>query len=312
MSEAVSAIIQFVQGRLAKESMAVAMLAEKIPANERAGFIMGRLESCLTPDCQELLEQYPEITREAANLAASMVAVACLTAAAFPSFAQMGQQMSNYLLVALGLVLDPWRFGGQLVTDGEVKPVQTVLDSLGGSQEVQRSLLRLLLVRGEALAQLVRVSNRPLVVPYAAVLSAVEAAMVLFDDGVMRPEEFYRIEKLREERSWAFRRFLAMANLVCPSIDEPMGQVQCCLLNSLGILADDDSIDTERDDPTAADIVELFPLPAERVWLVTCLALVLTASGPCNLRQEQFFYPIAAALGIGSEQARALLTTHAV
>lgn len=252
-------------------------------------------------DLATFCARYPEDSPLALELAFRVIRTSYLTAAVFPRFVGVDVDMSDQLLLVMGIVLDPWRFGGQLVTVNAVTDYAERMQKLGGRQAVCESLMRIVEARVSNLADVGYPSAKSLLFRHIGVVVALEAALVVFDDGNMRPEELAAIELLRNSRAWAFSRFLAKACYVDEGNNmAAASRVMQMLHEAVGIVVEEECQDI-RPEPLARDLVKLFPGMQERSGVLACLAMVVAAGHGVTSNGEEFLHLMGEALEIPQE-----------
>ena len=235
-------------------------------------------------------------TPEAADLARELVRAALLGSACLPDPGGSDEEVAARTLMALGLVLDPWRFGGALAAGGPFRGPVARLEGLGGRARVLSLLQELL---GERTRPLVRLPGASLfqgAFRFLTVAAATDAALLLSERETLRPAELADLGRLRLERGRAVLRLLSMAARADGTIGAEENEAIQVIGDCLGIREDEGA--DAAPDPTAAELRELFPTLEERAGLVAGLAAVIAADGAVHDREVALCRTVGLGLGL--------------
>ncbi len=258
-------------------------------------------------DLEPFLQKWPDVSEHAFRLAFGLVKTAYLTAAMFPVFSTLRADMGRSLLLTMAVSLDPWRFGGQLVSANDSKTIKAVVESLGGRSEIAEAVMGLLEDRVRPLHTMALTKALRLVYRYVVFVPALEAGIAIYNDGIMYPEEFAQIELLQAERGWAVTRFMAKYNWLDDDNAEKYSQTMVLLQECLGLSAYDEESEFVGQDPSAKDIILLFPTLQERIGLLACLITVLRSAGTLSRQAVEMCYLMGQAIEVPDAMVQDLL-----
>lgn len=315
MSEPLEDLIDWTLDVLADETARARDEAARVPAGEVRSLAFRLSDSSdETPALLRFLEARPGtvraegrpgLSREAAALAFHVLRTSLLTEACHRAPAEPLGDRTARLLLLLGLVLEPWRFGGEIVTEGPAEAPGAVLERMGGRALVVRRLQEMLEHRTRPLTRLPHPSARHGSFRFLTVAAATEAALAMYDDGAVRPEELAEVERLRSERGRAVLRLLSMASRADGSVGREENRTIRVLQECLGIPEEEGA--WAGPDPTAAELRELFPTPEERGGLVAGLAAVIAADGSVEPQEETMVRMVGLGLGVPAPRVEELL-----
>ena len=309
MSLALEEFTDWVQRSLEDEVEAVMRQAQGVPESEMRPMALHFSNYNMDNDISDFRANWPDCSERAFRLAYGMLKTSLLTAAMFPSFASQRADMGRSLLLTLGVSLDPWSFGGALVSPNERRPLKVVMDSLGGRSAVAERVEAILEDRVRALNYLPSKVHRQMkyVYRYLVFTTALEVSMVIYNDGVMYPEEFAEIETLNVRRGWAVSRFMALYNWLDEVNVAEYSQTMGLLQEALGIVAQEEEEELLGIDPTARDIIMLFPTVQERLAILACLVVVLYSKGSLNDDDRELCHLLGHAIDIPANLVEDLL-----
>lgn len=265
-----------------------------------------------SPGMRRFLVDLPGVRREsgveslpleAAWLGFRILRAALLASACVSRVEESREDLGDRLMLLTGLVLDPVGFRSLLVSEGEPLPPRDLVERLGGRTELARLLEKLLQDRTRPLLRLPRASAGRGSFEYLTVAAAAEAALALFDDRVLRPEEMEALEKALSARGTAVLRLLTMAGRADGRMDKDEDRAIRVIGECLGI----EEEESDSPDPTAEDLRRLFPTEEERAGLVSGLATVIAADGEVDRREELMCRVVASALGLSAARVDELL-----